>query len=259
MARNWLVASVAVILILGTTQCSHSNAGDNQAQNQSGQGTRGGQGSSQGGGSGRAGRGGAGGGAAVPVSAAPVQMQDMPVYLRGLGAVAAANTAIVKSRVDGLLVRINFQEGQEVKQGQLLAQIDPRTFQATVDQAKATLAKDEAARKDAQTNLARYEALFREQVIAQQQVDTQRSQVGQIEGQIGADKAQIEAAALQVRFTRITAPFSGQIGLRHGDVGNMIHAADPNCLATVTQLDPIIALFTLPEDQLQQVLSAMRK
>src|SRR5258706_15803362 len=140
MARNWLVASVAVILILGTTQCSHSNAGDNKAQNQSGQGTRGGQGSSQGGGSGGAGR--AGGGAAVPVSAAPVQMQDMPVYLRGLGAVAAGNTAIVKSRVDGLLVRINFQEGQEVKQGQLLAQIDPRTFQATVDQAKATLAKD---------------------------------------------------------------------------------------------------------------------
>jgi multidrug efflux system membrane fusion protein len=249
MSRSWILLCALTLLPLATTQCSRSTATSDQT-------SKGGQG----GGSGKGGKGGGqGGGAAVPVSATQVQTQDMPVYLRGLGTVTAFNTVTVKSRVDGPLIRVNFREGQNVKAGQLLAEIDPRTFQATLNQAKATMAKDEASLHDAQVNLARYQALFKEQVIAQQQLDTQASQVGQFEGQIGADKAQVDAAALQLSFTRISSPISGLIGLRQADVGNMIHAADPNGLAVVTQLQPIAVLFTLPEDQLQQVLQAMHK
>src|SRR5690349_607218 len=181
----------------------------------------------------------------IPVAAAPVTPKDVPVYLRGLGNVAGANTVTVKSRVDGQLVEVNFKEGQEVKKGDLLALIDSRPFQATLDQSKAMLAKDQAALADAQTNLARFAALVKEQVIAQQQYDTQRSQVGQIEGQIGADKAQIENAALQLSFTRITAPIPGRVGLRLVDVGNTIHASDPNGLVVITQVEPIAVIFTL--------------
>ncbi|MCU1284771.1 MAG: Multidrug transporter subunit MdtA [Acidobacteriales bacterium] len=251
MVRNWIFFVTVVVLSLHIAGCSGNAAPSTQQQGQTGQGG-GGRGA-------RGGPGGSGGGGAVPVSAVPVAVQDMPIYFRGLGTVTANNTSVVKSRVDGPLVRINFQEGQDVKEGQVLAEIDPRTFAATVNQAKATLAKDEATLHDAQTNLARFEALAKEGVIAQQQLDTQRSQVGQFEGQIGADKAQIDAASLQLSFTKITAPISGQIGLRKVDVGNIIHAADPNGIAVITQLQPIVVIFSLPEDQLQTTLQAMRK
>jgi membrane fusion protein, multidrug efflux system len=194
----------------------------------------------------------------IPVAAAAVTPKDVPVYLRGLGNIAGSNTVTVKSRVDGQLVQVNFKEGQEVKQGDLLAVIDPRPFQAALDQTKATLAKDEASLADAQTNLARFAALVKEQVIAQQQYDTQKSQVGQIEGQIGADKAQIENAALQLSFTRITAPIPGIVGLRLVDVGNTIHASDPNGLVVITQVQPIAVIFTLPEDDISTVVQRMR-
>lgn len=191
---------------------------------------------------------------AVPVTTSPVVEKDVPVYLNGLGNAVGYNTVVVKSRIDGQLLTVNVKEGQEVKKGDLLAVIDPRPFQAVVDQAKATLAKDQAALVDAQTNLARYAALVKEQVLAQQQLDTQRSQVGQIEGQIGADKAQIESAELQLSFTRITAPIPGRIGFRQVDPGNVIHAADPNGLLVITQLEPIAVLFSLPEDDLSAVV-----
>src|SRR5579864_8348542 len=195
---------------------------------------------------------------AVPVAAATVTAKDVPVYLRGLGNVTAFNTVTVHTRVDGQLVQINFKEGQEVKKGDLLAVIDPRPFQAALDQAKATLAKDEAALTDLNTNLVRFEALAKEGVIAQQQLDTQRSQVGAQQGQIGAEKAQIENAALQLSYTRITAPIPGRIGLRLVDVGNIVHAADANGLLVITQLQPIATLFTLPEDNVPDVLHRMR-
>ena len=195
---------------------------------------------------------------AIPVAAAPVNPKDVPVFLRGLGNVAGSNTVTVKSRVDGQLVEVNFKEGQQVKKGDLLALIDPRPFQATLDQTKATLAKDEAQLADAKTNLDRFAALVKEQVIAQQQYDTQRSQVGQIQGQIGADKAQIENAQLQLSFTRITAPIPGVVGLRLVDVGNTIHASDPNGLVVITQIEPIAVIFTLPEDSIEPVIQRMK-
>lgn len=199
-----------------------------------------------------------GGRQAVPVTAASVTARDVPLYLRGLGNVTAYNTVTVRTRVDGQLVEVNFKEGQEVKKGDLLAVVDPRPFQAALDQAKATLAKDEAALTDLKTNLTRLEALAKEGVIAQQQLDTQRSQVGAQQGQIGADKAQIENAALQLSYTRITAPIPGRVGLRLIDIGNIIHASDANGLLVITQLQPIAVLFTLPEDEVPAVLTRMR-
>jgi multidrug efflux system membrane fusion protein len=151
-----------------------------------------------------------------------------------------------------------FQEGQFVTKGQVLIQIDPRTFQATVDQALGQLARDQAQLKDAQTNLARYQALWQAGVIAKQQLDTQASQVGQFQGAIEADQATIENARLQLSFTKIVAPMSGRIGLRQVDVGNIVHAGDANPMAVITQMQPIAVLFTIPADQLQPVLAKLR-
>src|SRR5205823_6813480 len=190
---------------------------------------------------------------AIPVAAAPVTPKDVPVYLRGLGNVAGSNTVTLKSRVDGQLVEVSFKEGQQVKKGDLLAVIDPRPFEVQLNQAEANLFKDQAALKDAKVNLERFQALFKEGVISKQQLDTQSSQAGQFEGAVRADQAQIENVKLNLFYTRITAPVSGRVGLRLVDVGNMVHAADPSGLLVLTQLQPIAALFTLPQDNLPTV------
>jgi multidrug efflux system membrane fusion protein len=195
---------------------------------------------------------------AVAIAAAPARRGNMPVYLRGLGTVQAYNTVNVKTRVDGPIVAVNFKEGQFVTKGEVLVQIDPRTFKATVDQAKGQLARDEAQLHDAQVNLARYQALWQAQVIAKQQLDTQAAQVGQFEGTIEADKANIEAAELTVSFTKVTAPISGRIGLRQVDIGNIVHASDPTPLAVITQMQPIAVLFTIPADNLPPVLRKLQ-
>jgi membrane fusion protein, multidrug efflux system len=195
---------------------------------------------------------------AIPVLAAAATNRDMPVYLRGLGTVTAYYTVTVKTRVDGQLMKVNFREGQEVKEGDVLAIIDPRPFEVQLHQAEATLAKDQAQMTDAKVNLDRFQALFKEGVIAKQQLDTQGALVGQFEGTIAADRAQIENARLQLVYSRVTAPISGRIGLRLVDPGNIVHASDANGMLVITQLQPIAVIFTLPADYIPQVLSHMR-
>jgi multidrug efflux system membrane fusion protein len=194
---------------------------------------------------------------AVPVSAVTARIGDIPVYLRGLGTVTPFNSVTVKTRVDGQLIAIRFQEGQFVKQGQPLAEIDPRPFQVQLEQAQGQLAKDEAQRNDAKVNLQRYEYLWKQGVIAKQQYDTQAATVGQFDGAIAADEAAINNAKLQLTYSHITAPISGRIGLRLVDMGNMVHATDTNGLAIIDQLQPIAVLFTIPADNLPPVLKKL--
>lgn len=207
----------------------------------------------------------------IPIVAASAHSGNMPVYLDGLGTVTAFNTATVKPREDGLLTAVLFHEGQFVHKGDLLATLDARPFQVALDQAKGTLAeakgtlaKDEASLRDAQVNYQRDQELFKDQIIAKQQLDTQLATADEVRGSIQADKASIAAAEaaiaaanLNLSYTRITAPISGKIGLRLVDQGNMVHATDATGLAIITQLQPISVLFTIPEDQLPAVLKKL--
>ena len=194
----------------------------------------------------------------VSVAAARARRGDLPVYLRGLGTVTAYNTVNVKPRVDGPIVKVNFQEGQHVKEGESLVQIDPRPYQAALGQAEGNLARDQSQLHDAQVNLARDQSLWQAQVIPRQQLDTQAAQVGQFQGSIAADQAAIDAAKLNLTFTNVTAPIGGRIGLRLVDIGNIVHAADPNPLLVITQTQPIAVIFTIPADSLPPVLAKLR-
>jgi multidrug efflux system membrane fusion protein len=205
------------------------------------------------GGRGRGGRGrGAGGRAAVITI--PARKLDMPVYLRGLGNAVASNTVTVRSRVDGQLVNVTFKEGEFVKQGDLLAEIDKRPFEVQLAQAKGQLARDQALLQSAKTEQERNQLLLDKGLIPKQQFDIQAAAVGQYEGAIQADQAQIDNANLQITYSRIIAPISGQIGLRLVDEGNIVRAADPSGMVVITQLQPISMLFAIPEDNLGDVL-----
>lgn len=194
----------------------------------------------------------------VSVAVAKVQQQDVPVYLTGLGSVTAYNTANIKSRVDGQIMQVNFKEGQMVKQGEALILIDPRPYEVQLEQMQAQLFKDQATLRDAKLNLDRYSTLIPSGSISQQQVDTQKSTVDQLDGQVRTDQAQIDNAKLQITYCHITAPFSGRVGLRQVDPGNIVHAADTTPMLILTQLQPIAVIFTLAEDQLQTVAQHMK-
>jgi multidrug efflux system membrane fusion protein len=209
-------------------------------------------------GSGKGGRQGQGGGAmVVPVVVATAARGDLPVYFNGLGTVTAFNTVTVRSRVDGQIVKINFTEGQTVHQGDALVEIDPRPYQVQLEQAEGQLAKDQAQLRDVQVDYERYQLLFKEGVIPKQQVDTQQAQVGQFEGAIKADQGTIDSAKLQIVYSHVTAPITGRVGLRLVDMGNIVHATDTNGLLVITQLQPIAVIFSLPQDQLSQVMSKL--
>lgn len=193
----------------------------------------------------------------VPVSAAPVVARDVPVYLDGLGNVNALNTVTVKTRIDGQLLRFNFQEGQVVQAGQEIALIDPAPSEALLAQAEANRFKDEATLQNAQHDLERYADLYKAGVMSQQQYNTQQSSVRVSEGTVKADDAQIQQAKLNVQYCHIKAPITGRVGIRFVDPGNMVHASDQNGLVVITQMQPIAGLFTLPEDQLAPVTQHM--
>jgi len=195
----------------------------------------------------------------VPVSVASVTRQDVPFWLSGIGTVQALNTVTVHSRVDGELQKVFFTEGQEVKAGDPLAQIDPRPFQAALDQATAKKAQDEATLANAQLDLTRFEALALRDFASRQQADTQRALVAQLQAQIKGDQATIDNAQVQLGYTLIRSPVDGRIGFRDVDAGNIVHATDSTGIAVVTQTRPIDVIFTLPEGHLQAVQTAMSK
>jgi multidrug efflux system membrane fusion protein len=204
------------------------------------------------------GKGGFGGGMPpVSVVVATAQKGDLPVYFNGLGTVTAFNTVTVHSRVDGQITKVNFTEGQFVHEGDALVEIDARPFQVQLEQAEGQMAKDQAQLTDVKVDLDRYQTLFKEGVIPKQQVDTQQAQVGQYLGAIKADQATIDTAKLQLVYSHVTAPISGRVGLRLVDVGNVVHATDTAGIVVITQLQPISVIFTLPQDQLPQVMAKL--
>src|SRR5712671_342111 len=190
----------------------------------------------------------------VRVSIAPVQKADFPVYLTGLGTVQGFNTVLVRTRVDGQIDKIAFKEGQLVKQGDLLAEIDPRPFQAALDQAKAKKAQDEASLGNANLDLQRFTKLG--EFATRQQTDTQRSTVAQLTAQLAADDAAIFNAQTQVDYTSVKAPISGVAGLRQVDVGNIVNASTQTGIVTIAQIEPIAVVFTAPEEQLPYINEA---
>lgn len=190
----------------------------------------------------------------LPVATATATRAELNLFLNGLGTVTPANSVVVRSRVDGQLLRVHFQEGQYVKAGDLLAEIDPRPFQVQLAQAEGQLLRDSALLKNAQLDLERYEMLWSQDSIAKQQVDAQAALVRQYEGAVKVDEGQVADAKLQLTYASVTAPVSGRVGLRKVDPGNIVHASDASGIVALTQMQPIYVVFTLPEDNLPRLV-----
>jgi membrane fusion protein, multidrug efflux system len=196
---------------------------------------------------------------AVPVVAATVKSGDVPIYLRGVGTVIAYNNVIARSQITGQLVNIAFQQGQTVHKGDLLAEIDPRPYQAQLDQTIANRDRDQAQLVNAQSNLDRYTKLGASGWATPQLIETQKAQVGQLQAMVKSDEALIEGARVNLSYTRLTAPIDGVTGIRQIDIGNIIHPTDPNGLVDVAQVQPISVLFTLPETTFAEIQAQMAK
>lgn len=196
---------------------------------------------------------------AVPVVAQQVKSGDVPIYLSGIGTVYAYNSVVVRSQITGQIVSIDFKEGQQVKKGDLLAVIDPRPYEALIDQSTANKKRDQAQLANAKANLGRYSPLEEKGFATQQLVETQQAQVDQLEAAIQADDAAIKAAEVQLSYTRLTSPIDGVTGIRQIDIGNIIYPTDVNGLVTVTQVEPISVIFTLPEGDLPQIQEQLAK
>lgn len=194
----------------------------------------------------------------IPVSTAAVGRGDLKIFLNGLGTVTPVANVTVRSRVDGELLRVHFAEGQTVRAGDLLAEIDPRAFQVQLTQAQGQHARDSALLQNARMDLERYQLLWSQDSIAKQQVDAQQSLVHQYEGAVQADQGQIDDARLQLAYARIVAPIGGRVGLRQIDPGNIVHASDANGLVSIAQVQPIAVLFTLPEDNLPLIVRKLQ-
>jgi multidrug efflux system membrane fusion protein len=196
---------------------------------------------------------------AVPVSAVAVQREDVPIYLAGLGTVQAYNSVLVKSRVDGQIVKINFAEGKDVHAGDALVEIDPRPFEAALGQAQANKLKDEAQLANARLDLARFTRLSATSAVSAQQLDTARAQVAQLEASVKADQALIDMAQTQLDYARIRSPIDGRAGTRLIDVGNIVRATDTVGIVTINQMNPIFVTFSLPADTLPQIRSKLKQ
>jgi multidrug efflux system membrane fusion protein len=253
--RVWiLVAAVlglAVVAVLARPMLGRRSDSDTKS------GAAGGNGNARGG-EGRDAHGAGGAPKTVPVLGAKVTVGDLGLKETGLGTVVPIATVVVRSRVDGQLVRLHYKEGQRLKEGDLLAEIDPRPFQVQLMQAEGQQAKDEAALSNARLDLDRYKVLLSQDSVSRQQLDTQAAVVSQAEATVKSDQAQVEAAKLNLTYCRITAPITGVVGLRLVDQGNMVHANDANGLAVMTQQQPIAVTFTIPADHLPPVLERMK-
>ena len=196
---------------------------------------------------------------AVPVVAGVVQQHDVPIYLNGVGTVIAYNTDVIRAQIQGQIISINFTEGQTVHAGDLLAQIDPRPYQALIDQYTGNLQRDQAQLVNAEANLTRYTTLGNQGWATPQLLETQKAQVGELQAAIKADQAMIDEAKVQLSYTRLTSPIDGVVGIRQIDVGNIISPSSANGLVVVTQLNPISLIFTLPETYLPQIQQQQQK
>jgi membrane fusion protein, multidrug efflux system len=196
--------------------------------------------------------------AGVPVAVEQAKLNDVPIVIEGLGTVQALNTATLRTQVQGTLESVDFVEGQAVKRGQKLGQIDPRTYQAQLDQAQAAFGRDQASLANAQADLQRFLPLLGQRFATPQQVDTQKAMVAQLQNTVKSDEAVIEGARTLLSYTTITAPFDGITGIRQIDPGNIVHPADPTGLVVVTQVQPIAVIFTLPSSNIPQANQALR-
>lgn len=246
-SRWVMLAGVVVLIIAAVAWWRHSTSTEGTPQAQ-GSAAR----------AGAEGRRGMRGAMLAPVQAATARSESVPRYLTGLGTVTAANTVTVRSRVDGQLLALHFEEGQQVKAGDLLAEIDPSQFKVALAQAQGQLARDQATLANAKRDLARYQQLVKTNLVSRQELDTQQALVAESAGTIKADQAAVASAQLQLDWSRITAPIDGRVGLKQVDVGNQISSGDTAGIVVLTQTHPIDLVFTLPESEIPTVMQARK-